>query len=104
MVEYKLLKALEKNPSASQRTLAEQLDVSLGKINYLLAGLVEKGLVKAQRLKNEPQNIRWHYIITPKGIKEKVRITKNYLDLRVQEYNELQNEIKELRREVTQAQ
>jgi EPS-associated MarR family transcriptional regulator len=101
MIEYKLLKAIERNPAATQRTLAESLDVSLGKINYVLAGLVNKGIIKAQKLKNDPQNIRWSYLLTPRGIREKIKITRNYLDKRLKEFDDIQHEISELKEEVS---
>jgi EPS-associated MarR family transcriptional regulator len=100
MIEYKLLKEIELNPAASQRTLAGKLDVSLGKINYVLAGLAKKGIIRAQKLKNDPRNIRWSYLLTPKGIREKIRITRSYLDRRLKEFDEIQHEIGILKKEV----
>jgi len=102
MIEYKVLKAITQNPVSSQRTLAENLDVSLGKINYVIGGLVEKGIVKAQRLTNDPRNIRWKYLVTPKGIREKVRLTRLFLDKRLKEYGEIQKEIDMLQREIAE--
>jgi len=72
MIEYHLLKEIDANSQHTQRTLAEKLGVSLGKVNYLLAGLVEQGVIKAKRLKNEPKSVRWQYLLTPQGVKEKV--------------------------------
>jgi EPS-associated MarR family transcriptional regulator len=100
MIEYKLLKEIEQNPVLSQRTLAEKLDVSLGKINYLLTGLIKKGLIKAQRLRTDPKTIRWSYLLTPKGISEKFVITRHYLDKRLQEFDKIQVEIAELKKEI----
>jgi EPS-associated MarR family transcriptional regulator len=100
MIEYKLLKEIEQNPALSQRSLAIKLDVSLGKINYVLSGLIQKGWVKAQRLRTDPKNIRWSYLLTPKGISEKIAITKVYLDKRLQEFDTIQLEIAELKKEV----
>ena len=100
MIEYKLLKEIEQNPVLSQRTLAEKLNVSLGKINYVLSGLINKGLIKAQRLKTDPKNIRWSYLLTPKGISEKIIITRHYLDKRLQEFDKIQVEIAELKKEI----
>jgi EPS-associated MarR family transcriptional regulator len=102
MIEYKLLKEIEQNPDSTQRTLAEKLDVSLGKINYVLSGLMKKGIVKAQKLKNDPRNIRWNYLLTPKGIHEKIQITRDYLDARLKEFDEIQMEILELKKEVAE--
>jgi EPS-associated MarR family transcriptional regulator len=100
MIEYKLIRELQENPAHTQRTLAEKLNVSLGKINYVLAGLVEKGYIKARKLKNHPERIRWQYILTAEGLREKVRITQRYLRNRISEFDEIQKEIEELKKEV----
>jgi EPS-associated MarR family transcriptional regulator len=100
MNEYKIIHEIEQNPYHTQRTLADKLDISLGKANYLLAGLIQKGIIKARKLKNHPDNIRWKYILTPKGLQEKFTITRNYLHMRLQEFNSMQQEIKELKVEV----
>lgn len=100
MIEYKVLREIELNSSHTQRSLAEKLDISLGKVNYVLAGLIEKGIVKVKKLKNNPKNIRWQYILTPAGMKEKVRITKHYLERRIAEFEELQKEILLLKKEI----
>jgi MarR family transcriptional regulator, temperature-dependent positive regulator of motility len=100
MIEYKVIREIEKNPSHTQRSLAEKLDISLGKVNYVLAGLIEKGIIKAKKLKRNPGQIRWQYILTPDGMKEKVRITKEYLEKRINEFVKLQDEIVQLKKEV----
>jgi EPS-associated MarR family transcriptional regulator len=100
MFEYKLIKELERNPSHTQRSLARKLDVSLGKVNYMLSGLAEKGLIKARKLTNQPGTVRWQYILTPEGMREKVRITRRYLRQRIREFNELQREIETLETEI----
>lgn len=100
MIEYHLLREIESNPRHTQRSLAEKLGVSLGKINYLLGGLIEKGIVRAKKLKNEPNNIRWQYLLTPHGLQEKIIITRTYLSKRKAEYGALKNEIAELEHEV----
>jgi EPS-associated MarR family transcriptional regulator len=100
MIEYRVLKELEDNPSHTQRSLARKLDISLGKANYVLSGLISKGVVKARKLRNHPSRIRWQYILTPAGIREKMRITRAYLQRRLVEYDEIVREIQELRREV----
>jgi EPS-associated MarR family transcriptional regulator len=99
-IEYQVLREIEQNPSHTQRTLAEALQVSLGKVNYVLAGLIGKGIVKARKLGNHPEQIRWRYVLTPKGIREKVRITGDYLARRMAEYDRLRQEIEALRQEV----
>lgn len=100
MIEYKVIKEIEKNPSHTQRSLSKKLDISLGKINYVLAGLVEKGIIKAKKLKNHPDKIRWQYILTVKGMAEKVQITKRYLSSRLREFDKISQEIKELKEEI----
>jgi EPS-associated MarR family transcriptional regulator len=100
MIEYKVIREIEKNPSHTQRSLAEKLDISLGKANYVLAGLIEKGIIKAKKLKNSPGQIRWQYILTSEGMKEKIKITKNYLERRLFEFENLQKEINQLQSEV----
>jgi len=98
--EYHIIRELEHNPAHTQRSLAEALEMSLGKANYVLAGLMQKGIVKAKRLRDEPGKIRWRYILTPKGMREKVRIAREYLQRRVVEYGRLREEIERLEAEV----
>lgn len=100
MIEYKVLKELENNPFHTQRTLAENLGISLGKVNYVLGGLIDKGIVKAKKMHNDPGSIRWKYILTPKGIKEKVKITTDFLNRRLIEFNKIKKEIEELEKEI----
>ncbi len=100
MIEYKLIKEIEDNPSQTQRSLAQKLNVSLGKVNYVLAGLMGKGVVKAKKLKSTPDRIRWQYILTPHGVREKIKITRDYLKKRICEFEMIQNEIEELKKEV----
>jgi EPS-associated MarR family transcriptional regulator len=100
MNDYKVLKEIENNPSHTQRSLAEKLNVSLGKVNFIIAGLAEKGIIKAKKLKNHPDKIRWQYILTPEGIKEKVRLSKEYLSRRTIEFENLKKELVELKKEV----
>ena len=100
MIEYKVLKEIENNPTHTQRTLAEKLGVSLGKVNYILGGLIEKGVIRAKKLKNEPETIRWNYLLTRKGIQEKVELTQNYLKRRELEFEAMRKEIELLKKEV----
>ena len=102
MIEYKVIREIEINPSHTQRSLAEKLDISLGKVNYVLAGLVEKGIIKAKKLKNNPENIRWQYILTQAGVKEKIKITQQYLQRRIVEFEDLQKEIELLKKDMQQ--
>jgi EPS-associated MarR family transcriptional regulator len=97
---YKLLKLLERNPQASQRELAAELGVSLGKVNYCLKALIDKGHVKARNFKNADNKVAYLYLLTPKGIRAKARITSAYLQRKLGEYESLREEIEELQAEV----
>jgi EPS-associated MarR family transcriptional regulator len=96
---YRLLKLLESRPELSQRQLALALGISLGKVNYCLAALIEKGLLKANNFRNSHNKIAYMYLLTPAGMEEKARVTIGYLRWKIQEYETLQAEIEELRRE-----
>lgn len=97
---YRLLKLLEANPALSQRQLARELGVSLGKVNYCLNALIEKGHVKARNFRNSQNKLAYLYVLTPRGIREKARLTVDYLRIKLKEAEALQAEIKELKREV----
>jgi EPS-associated MarR family transcriptional regulator len=97
---YKVLRHLEANPEITQRELAQELGVSLGKVNYCLKALIQKGWVKATNFKNSNNKSAYAYLLTPTGIERKARITVSYLKRKVEEYETLKTEIEELRREV----
>jgi len=96
----KLLRYLETHPQVSQRELADHLGISLGKANYCLKALIEKGLIKARNFKNSDNKRSYRYLLTPKGIERKASITVSFLQRKVQEYEDLKVEIKQLQREV----
>jgi EPS-associated MarR family transcriptional regulator len=85
----KLLKAIEKNPNTSQRELAKSLAISVGKTNYVLKELSNKGLIKIKRFLNSYNKWAYMYILTPDGIKEKSKITKEFVQKKIKEYEEL---------------
>ena len=99
---YSLLKTLEENPGLSQRDLAKKLGVSLGKINYCLNALVEKGSLKINNFRNSDNKLAYAYLLTPQGIEVKARMTVEFLKYKVQEYERLRKEIEELQREAEQ--
>ena len=99
-LRYQILKHLQEDPNISQRELAERLGISLGKVNYCLRGFVEKGWVKAKNFKNSNNKLAYAYVLTPKGIEEKTRVTVRFLKVRMQQYDEIEREINELRREI----
>lgn len=96
----KILRILEEYPEISQRELAQELGISLGKLNYCLRALIEKGLVKANNFKNSRNKKAYMYLLTRRGITEKARATARFLERKVAEYEALQREIELLQREV----
>ena len=92
-----LLKLLQEQPQMSQRDLARAMGVSLGKANYCLNALMEKGLVKLERFRANPDKRHYAYLLTPAGMKEKTRITLEFLRYKVAEYEALEKEIEQLR-------
>jgi EPS-associated MarR family transcriptional regulator len=97
---YRLLKLLEANPELSQRQLAGELDVSVGKINFCLNALLDKGLLKVRNFRDNSNKLVYAYYLTPKGAREKVRATVGFLKRKLEEYEGLEREIEELKREV----
>ena len=91
-----LLKVSEKSksPSSSQREIANSLGLSLGKINYCLKALKSKGLVKIQNFNKSKNKMGYAYILTPRGISEKTKITINFMKRKMKEYDELKKELK----------
>ena len=96
---YKILKSLEANPEISQREVAEELGISLGRANYCIQALVEKGLVKANNFRNSKNKKGYAYLLTPRGIEEKAKITVQFLKIKIAEHEALKKEIKGLREE-----
>lgn len=99
-IHFKLLRHLERNPDITQRELARHLGVSLGKANYCLRALIGRGLVKARNFKNSNHKSAYLYVLTPKGIEEKARISVAFLRRKMSEYEQLKEEIAQLEREV----
>lgn len=96
---YKIFKLLEANPEVSQRELAQELGISLGKANYCLKALIEKGLLKASNFRNSKNKLAYAYKLTPMGIEEKASVTFRFLKAKMREYEQLQQELNDLRRE-----
>ena len=96
-----LLKLLQDRPQMSQRDLALAMGVSLGKANYCLRALMEKGLVKLGNFRKNPDKREYGYLLTPVGVKEKTRITMAFLRRKVAEYEALEREIEQLRIDLT---
>ncbi|MCV2401650.1 MarR family EPS-associated transcriptional regulator [Marinomonas sp. C2222] len=98
---YKILNVLQQDPNISQRELAKRLGVSLGKTNFCLRSLIEKGLIKAENFKNNSNKVKYLYLLTPKGIEEKISLTQCFLKRKLKEHEELEKEIERLRKEVS---
>jgi EPS-associated MarR family transcriptional regulator len=99
---YKILKELEANPEISQRELAKELGISLGKANFCIQALIEKGLIKARNFKNSHNKKAYIYYLTPKGIEDKARVTVQFLKIKMAEYHDLKSEIERLQQEAKQ--
>ena len=98
-VRYKLLRLLAANPELSQRDVARELGISLGKVNYCLRALVRKGWIKASRFTNSRNKAAYMYLLTPRGIEEKLRVTFTFLRIKLREYETLRDEIEQIRRD-----
>ena len=93
--QFEVLRKIQKKPESSQRELAEELGFSLGKLNYCLKALQKKGLVKLQNFQKKTNKISYlQYVITPKGISERTKLTINFMKRKMQEYDELKRELK----------
>ena len=90
---FNILRKIKKNPQTTQRELAEELGFSLGKLNYCLKALQSKGFVKIKNFKKNPKKINYLYVLTPKGISEKTKLTLNFMKKKMREYDELKAEI-----------
>ena len=98
-MRYKLMRLVEANPEISQRKAARELGISLGKINYCLGALIQKGWIKATRFKNSQNKAAYMYLLTPRGLEEKATLTLEFLRIKMREYESLRTEIEQIRRE-----
>ena len=92
---FKLLRKIQKIPNATQRKLASELGFSLGKLNYCLKELNKKRLIKIKNFKKNPNKLNYIYLLTPKGLSEKTKLTINFMKKKMEEYDELKKEIEE---------
>ncbi len=88
-----LLIKINKQPNLTQRELAKNLGISLGKLNYLLNALIDKGFIKINNFKKNPKKIDYFYLLTPHGISEKTKLTINFMKRKMSEYDQLKNEL-----------
>jgi EPS-associated MarR family transcriptional regulator len=95
-----ILQEIERNPQITQRHLAQKLEISLGKINYLLKALIDKGIIEIKNFKNSKNKLAYMYLLTSHGIKIKLELTHKFFLWKTQEYERLRQEIESLRQEV----
>ncbi len=98
---YKILKLVENKPEISQRELAKELGISLGKTNFCLKALIDVGLLKVTNFRNSKNKLAYIYLLTPVGIEEKAKITLRFLKNKIKEYEVLESEIRILSNEIT---
>ena len=91
--DFKILRTINKKSKFTQRELAGELGLSLGKLNYCLKALKEKDLIKLKNFKNNKRKLNYIYILTPKGISEKTKLTINFMERKMKEYDELKSEL-----------
>ena len=90
---FEVLRIINKKPKSSQRELAEDLGFSLGKLNYCIKALQYKGFIKIRNFKKNPNKLNYIYVLTPKGISEKTKLTLNFMKRKMREYDELKKEL-----------
>ena len=98
-IQYKVMRLLEANPEMSQRDVARELGVSLGKVNYCLQALIQKGWIKATNFKNSHNKAAYMYLLTSRGVEQKAMLTAQFLKRKIREYEELRVEIEQIRQE-----
>tara|TARA_Y100000590_G_scaffold470529_1_gene666056 strand:+ start:2494 stop:2799 length:306 start_codon:yes stop_codon:yes gene_type:complete len=89
---FEILRKIKSKPNSSQRELASDLGFSLGKLNYCLNALKNKGLIKIKNFQKNPNKIGYAYVLTPKGLAEKTKLTLNFMKRKMKEYDELKSE------------
>ena len=93
--EFEVLRRIQKKPTSTQRELAKDLGISLGKLNYCVKALKNKGLIKIINFRKNPNKINYLYILTPKGVSTKMNLTLNFMKKKMKEYDELKKELDE---------
>ena len=91
--QFQVLRKIHNNPETSQRGLAQSLGFSLGKLNYCLKALKQKGLIKIKNFKKNPKKLNYFYVLTPEGMAAKTRLTINFMKKKMEEYDDLKREI-----------
>tara|TARA_Y100000992_G_scaffold191225_1_gene129738 strand:- start:70 stop:375 length:306 start_codon:yes stop_codon:yes gene_type:complete len=92
--QFEILRKIYKSSHSSQRNLSNQLGFSLGKLNYCLTRLKKHGLIRIKRFKDSKNKLSYAYVLTPRGMKERTKLTINYMRQKMKEYDELKKELK----------
>ncbi|MDE8653006.1 MarR family EPS-associated transcriptional regulator [Novosphingobium album (ex Liu et al. 2023)] len=100
-VHFRIMRLIAEHPNLSQRQMANELGISLGRINYCLKGLIEKGLVRIENFRASKSKLHYIHVLTPNGIAERGKLTANFLKRRLAEYDALAREISDLRGQAT---
>ena len=99
-IHYRLLKILEAEPQLRQLDMARKVGISVGKVNFCISELAKKGIIKVKRFKSSKDKVPYSYMLTPRGIEEKARITARFLKRKLVEYEEIKSQIAVLTEEV----
>ncbi|MEX0287229.1 MAG: MarR family EPS-associated transcriptional regulator [Paracoccaceae bacterium] len=99
-IRFRVLRILQERPDLSQRELAAELGASLGSVNYILRALTEKGQVKVRNFRASNNKLRYLYVLTPRGIAEKSRLTRGFLRRKIAEYEQLREEIEAIQSQI----
>ena len=91
--QFQVLRKIQKKPTSTQIELAKDLGISLGKLNYCIKALKNKGLIKINNFRNNPNKSNYLYILTPKGVSTKMYLTINFMKKKMKEYDELKREL-----------
>jgi len=90
---FNILRRIANKPDSTQRAMAKSLDISLGKLNYCLKALKEKGLIKINNFKKNKSKLGYMYLLTPRGVSQKTQLTINFMKRKLAEYDELKDEL-----------
>ena len=102
-INYNLFKVLSQDADLTQREIAKRMGVSLGKTNYCLSEFAKKGFIKIQRFNESKTKFRYLYVLTPKGIEERAKLTISFLKRKIAEYEGIRRQIRELSREIEES-
>jgi len=99
-VDFELLDLIEREPGLSQRELSERLGISLGRVNYCLKALADRGWLKLINFRNSPSKLRYVYTVTPSGLAQRASIARRFLRRKIAEFERLKMQIERLEREL----